>query len=383
MSQPRCVEYLRDYVALPSVNPMGREDVPESIAGERRVAEHLCAQLRRLGLDAETIGSGSRLSVVAEARAGAEADTVLVASHIDTVPVDGMEIDPFDPVVTGGRLYGRGSCDTKAGMAALIDALAVVLERGTLRRNLILVGEADEEFGSVGVEDALVYLDRAGARRPDWVLATEPTDLQVVHCHKGVASARLEAHGRACHASEPGRGRNAIMTLARATLALEALGAELESRSDPQLGPPTLSIGLTGGGHASNIVPDRAWLVADRRLVPGEDAQSFRVELEAALVQHGVSDVTVASCEVLKPPLGTPADHPAVRVCLAALGDDTEAPTPVGVAFGTDAGLFSERGIPGVVMGPGSIRQAHTAREFVPVAQVEAMARFFERLLTA
>lgn len=381
MTHPRCVEYLRDYVALPSVNPMGRGDLPESIAGERRLAEHLSAQLRRLGLDAELIGSGARVSVIAEARARAATETVLVASHIDTVPVDGMEIDPFDPVVVEGRLYGRGSCDTKAGMAALVDALAVVLERGTLRRNLILVGEADEEFGSVGVEDVLAHLDRSRGRRPDWVLATEPTDLRVVHCHKGVALARLEAHGRACHASEPGRGRNAIVALARATLALEALGKELESRGDARLGPPTLSIGLAGGGQASNIVPDHAWLVADRRLVPGETADSFRAELEATLARHGAPDVGVVSCDVVKPPLGTPTDHAAVRACLMALGDE-DAAVPIGVAFGTDAGVFSERGIPGVVMGPGSIKQAHTTREFVPVAQVEAMARFFGRLLS-
>ena len=307
---------------------------------------------------------------------------MLVASHIDTVPVDGMEIDPFDPVVTDARLYGRGSCDTKAGMAALVAALATVLERGTLRRSLILVGEADEEYGSLGVQDAVTHLDRTGHRRPDWVLATEPTDLRVVNAHKGVAGARLEAHGRACHASDPGRGRNAIVALARATLALEELAAELEARADPQLGPPTLSIGLCGGGHAANIVPDRAWLVADRRLVPGEDETSFRAELESALVKHGAEEVRVVTCDVLKPPLATPAEHGAVRACLTAWEDAPESSGPIGVAFGTDAGVFAEHGIPGVVMGPGSIQQAHTAREYVAVEQVERMARFFERLLS-
>ncbi len=376
MSEPRCIEYLRDYVALPSVNPMGREDLPASITGERRLAEHLGEQLRGLGLDAQVIGGGARASVVAEARAQGSADTVLVASHLDTVPVDGMEIEPFDPVVHDGRLYGRGSCDTKAGMAALIHALEKVLAAGTLRRNLILVGEADEEFGSSGVEDVIAHL---GGRRPDWVLATEPTELRVVNCHKGVAVARLEAHGRACHASQPHLGRNAIAVLARAILAIDALGAELDAKRDPKLGPPTLSVGLVGGGHASNIVPDHAWLVADRRLLPGEDAASFRAELEAALERHAAGDARVVSCRSMKPPLGTPDDHPAVRACLAALG--SEASAPIGVAFGTDAGVFANHGVPGVVMGPGSIGEAHTAREFVAVDQVEAMAVFFERLL--
>src|SRR5690606_25581817 len=111
----RSVERLREYVAIPSVNPMDRDDIPASIAGERRYAEHLAAALRRLGLDAAVIGEGERASVVAEARpAGARGAPLVVASHLDTVPVDGMAIDPFDPRIEDGRLYGRGACDTKA-----------------------------------------------------------------------------------------------------------------------------------------------------------------------------------------------------------------------------------------------------------------------------
>jgi acetylornithine deacetylase len=159
MSLAPCIRFLRDYVAIPSVNPMRRDDVPADVAHERRYATHLREQLRGLGLDAELVGSGERLSVVAEASVRGARDTVLVASHLDTVPVDGMEIDPFDPRIEGGRLYGRGSCDTKGGMAAAVAALASVLERGTLRRNVIVAGEADEECASVGV---LVLLSRIG-----------------------------------------------------------------------------------------------------------------------------------------------------------------------------------------------------------------------------
>ena len=149
------VRFLCDYVAIPSVNPMGRSDMPDAIVGETRLAEFIQEQLRGLSLDAVLVGKGKRQSVVAEARAKNAIDTVLVASHLDTVPVDGMEIDPFDPVIEQGRLLGRGSCDTKAGMAAFVSALGRVLARGTLRRNVLLVGEADEEFTSIGVHDTL------------------------------------------------------------------------------------------------------------------------------------------------------------------------------------------------------------------------------------
>lgn len=376
------IQHLRDYVAIPSVNPMGRDDLPSSITGEARYAAHLREQLRGLSIDAEEVGGHDRPSVVAQVRAAqAGADTVLIASHLDTVPVDGMEISPFDPVIEGERLYGRGSCDTKAGMAALVAALEQVLGRGVLRRNLILVGEADEELGSLGVKDVLTAL---GDGRPDWVLATEPTDLRVINRHKGVVHVRVEAQGIACHASNPGEGRNAIVLLSRAALALEALAEKLSKREDSGLGSPTLSLGLMRGGHAPNIVPDAAYLVADRRLLPGETLASARAEFEQALAEAGIADsVRIASCRLEKPTLSTPADHPAVDGCVRALEAVGQAGEISGVAFGTDAGVFEAAGLPGVVLGPGSILRAHTSREYVETAQVEAMTAFFVELLSA
>ncbi len=375
-----CIRYLRDYVALPSVNPMRRNDIPDEIAGEARYAEHLREQLRGLGLDAELIGSAQRPSVIAEASAPGASETVLVASHLDTVPVDGMEIDPFDPRIESGRLFGRGSCDTKGGMAALVEALERVLAAGRLRRNVVVVGEADEELGSTGVHDVMAHL---GARRPDWVIATEPTSLRVVSRHKGIALARLVAHGRACHSSDPAAGKNAIVALSRAVLALDGLANALADRRDPSLGPATLSVGVISGGAAPNIVPEQASLLMDRRLLPGETAESVRAELEAALAEHGAVDVEIASCTAEKGVLQTPDDHPAVRACqqaLAAAGLPTETES---VAFGTDAGVFAGFDLPGVVIGPGSVEQAHTAREYVPVDQVEAMTEIFVRILEA
>lgn len=381
MSTSPCIRFLRDYVAIPSVNPMGRSDLPADILGETRLAEHLQAQLRGLGVDAELVGEGERRSVVAEVRAAdPSAETLLVASHIDTVPVDGMAFDPFDPVVSEGRLRGRGACDTKAGMAALLDALVRVLERGRPRRHLIIVGEADEELSSVGVQDVLKHL---GSRKPDWVLATEPTEMKVVHCHKGVAHARLEARGRACHASDPAAGHNAVVALSRAALVLDALGERLARAPHPQLGPATLNIGLMQGGHAPNIVPDHAALVADRRMLPGETVQSVRAELEAALADAGLDEVEVTSCSLEKPSLGTPDDHPAVRACTHALASAGWPAHVGGVAFGTDAGVFEAAGVPGVVLGPGSITRAHTSREYVEIDQVEAMVEVFAALLSA
>ena len=372
------IRLLRDLVAIPSVNPMGRDDLPADMLGEQRIAEYVGAELSRMRLDVSFLGSAGRTSVVAEARAGVGAETLLVASHLDTVPVDGMEIDPFDPVIHDGRLYGRGSCDTKSGMAALLEALGRVLSRGSLKRNVIVVGESDEEYRSAGAFDVLAEL---GPRRPDWSLATEPTGLRLIHAHKGVVHARVRARGLACHSSDPTAGRNAIVLLARAILAIEASARVFLERPHPELGPATLSIGVVRGGQAPNIVPDDAWLWVDRRTLPSEPPEVVKRELEDVLAKAGLAgEVVVDSCREEKPPLGNDPESLSVRAtgeALESLGLAADVST---VAFGTDAGVFSRVGIPSVVIGPGSIALAHTAREFVPVDEVETMVRIFERL---
>jgi len=357
---------------------MRTDRVPTELVGERRYAEHLEGQLRRIGLDAVVIGRGDRASVVAEARVTNATDTVMIASHLDTVPIEEMEIDPFDPKIDGGRMYGRGSCDTKAGMAAAVAALDRLLAEGRLRRNVILVGEADEECGSVGVLDVLEHL---GARRPDWALATEPTRMQVVTHHKGVGRAELRAHGRACHSSDPSLGHNAIVDVSKTVLALDELAARLAERVDPRLGAATLSVGLVGGGQAANVVPPEAWLQLDRRLLPGETVETFRAEIEDVLRLAGLDRVKITAASVEKPALATQPDSTAVRACQSALAAVGLGIAPAIAAFGTDAGVFADHGLPGVVLGPGSIEQAHTAAEYVEIAQVEQATDFFLALL--
>lgn len=378
MSQAPCIRYLRDYVAIPSVNPMGRSDIPADVAGETRYAEHVCAQLRRLGVDADLIGRGDRCGVVATVTSPAARETFLMASHLDTVPVDTMEIDPFDPAIADGRLYGRGACDTKAGMAAFLEALERVLQRGRLRRNVVVVGEADEEYLSVGCSD---LLDHLAADLPAWSLATEPTELRLATHHKGIAHARIGARGRACHASRPEEGHNAIVDLARVAIALDALAGELAERVDPRLGRATLNVGVIHGGQSANVVPDHAWLAVDRRLLPGEDVESARREFEAALARSGAARAEIEACYEAKPPLATGEDEAPVRACATALDRLGLPSDPTSVAFGTDAAVLARSGIPGVVMGPGSIAQAHTDREFVEIRQVEQMTEFFVKLL--
>jgi acetylornithine deacetylase/succinyl-diaminopimelate desuccinylase-like protein len=380
MTRSRTTQLLAELIAIPSVNPMGRSDIDPSILGEARYAERVRDHLKRLRVDATLLGQGSRLSVLGTVTTTSPIDTVLVASHLDTVPVDGMTIAPFDPVITGDRLQGRGACDTKAGMAALLAALERVLERGTLRRNVIVVGESDEEMASIGVKDVLAALPEGAA---DWVLATEPTDLKIVTRHKGRITIELVAEGRACHASDPDLGSNAVVAMARATLALTELHDRLRATTGShELGASTLSVSMVSGGKAPNIVPDRAQLIIDRRILPSETLQSVRAQIEEAVHKAGVGDaVHIAHCSLDKDALDTSDSHVSVERCRAALASCSLDTTTTTAAFGTDAGPFSTAGIPGIVLGPGSIHQAHTVDEWVDLKQLDTMTDVFVALL--
>jgi acetylornithine deacetylase len=172
------------------------------------------------------------------------------------------------------------------------------------------------------------------------------------------------------------------VTLARAILAIEEDARIFLDRPHPELGPATLSIGLVQGGQAPNIVPDEAQLWIDRRTLPGESLEDVRAEIESSLARLAVgAEVVVESCTEEKPPLETAPDSNAVLATADALEAVGLSPECQHVAFGTDAGVFGRAGIPGVVLGPGSIDVAHTSREFVPIPEVEIMVRIFERLL--
>jgi acetylornithine deacetylase/succinyl-diaminopimelate desuccinylase-like protein len=206
--------------------------------------------------------------------------------------------------------------------------------------------------------------------------------MRLVTCHKGRIALRLGARGLAHHSSNPDRGSNAILPLARAALALGELHRELGAQSDPRLGSGTLTVTMISGGHAPNIVPDRAVLIADRRTLPGETVESVRGELTRALERAELSElVTIEYAQNEKNALGTRDDHPAVQVCQRALTSRGLPSAAGSAAFATDAGPIAAHGIASVVLGPGDIAQAHTADEFVSLDEVEAMQAVFEHLL--
>jgi acetylornithine deacetylase len=374
---------LGDLVSLPSVNPMGRPLEGPTVF-EHQVTAYLEDFFRRLGV-------GSRRQTVAPLRDNIVAWyeppdatwTLVLEAHQDTVPADGMTIEPFRPVVEGGRLYGRGSCDIKGGMAAMLAAFArLVREKPAGCARVVMAGTVDEEYTFDGVK-RLAQDDLSGGRPgPVWAVVAEPTGLQIVNAHKGAVRWSLLTRGRSCHSSRPELGVNAIYRMAGLLPAVERYAARLrESRSDPRLGPPTLSVGRVEGGTSVNTVPDFCRADVDRRLVPGEDARSAVTDFEAALRREAPG----VEFECTEPWLSAPAlAAEGSEELVARLGSAIDAVrgrhAVTAVPFGTDAANLAAAGVPAVVFGPGDIARAHTCDEWVPLDEVAAAAEILYRL---
>jgi acetylornithine deacetylase/succinyl-diaminopimelate desuccinylase-like protein len=385
------VALLADLVRRPSVNPMGRDVAgPDYLEG--RVTDWLIQRFTATGIPwARQPVAPGRDNVVARLEATRpDAPVLLWDAHQDTVPAEGMTIEPFAPTIRDGRLHGRGACDVKGGMAAMLAALDR-LQAGPRDATVVFSATVNEEFGFSGAK-ALTRLwadgtgepgDAAARRllggRPLVAIVAEPTGLDLVTQHKGAVRWRVRVHGRACHSAHPERGDNAIHHAARAILAIEALAAELVTRSARHpCGPPTLNLGTVHGGTGVNLVPDLVVLELERRLVPGEAAAAARDEViarisaacPAARVEHeppflesaGLADGTGA---------GAVAEW---TTRLEAAARRRGGGRRVAARYGTNASVLAAAGVPAVVFGPGSIEQAHTADEWIELAQVDAAA---------
>jgi len=373
---------LADLVAIPSVNPMGR-DVSGPEYYEGRIGAFLEGWFLEAGIPVvRQQAAPERSNLLARYDAPApSARTLLFDVHQDTVPIDGMTIPPFEPRVDGGRMYGRGSCDVKAGMAAMLMAFRRLwLERPARSASVVLACTVDEEYTHIG--SSLLAETQEGI---DLAVVAEPTKLDLVPWHKGSVRWKVQARGVACHSSTPHLGSNAIYRMAEVVSALAEHAGDLAgSAPHPKLGAPTMSVGRIFGGQSVNIVPDFCEIEIDRRLVPGEgpDAAVDRVRRFVAS-RCGLDGVTFVEPWGRMPALETPIG-PWLEPFAAAVAEATgRSPELVGVPYGTDAGPLGEVGIPAVVFGPGDIAQAHTKDEWVDLEQVALAAEAYYRIALA
>jgi acetylornithine deacetylase len=370
---------LRDLVARPSVNPMGRALASPDLY-EHRVTAYLEEFFRSLGVPYERQPvAPERENIVARCELPGARRTLVFEAHQDTVPTDNMTIEPFGARIEGGRLYGRGACDIKGGMASMLAAFArLVRERPAGACNVVMACTVDEEHTFLGVQE----LVRRGLKA-DMAVVAEPTSLRIVKAHKGVVRWQVMTAGRSCHSSTPELGVNAIYRMGHLLTAIERYAEQLQaSRRDPLLGSPTLSVGRIEGGTSVNTVPDRCRIEIDRRLIPGEDALAAPAHFAEALQASGVP-FECGPIWINCPALG--AEHSAELVArLGACIDQVRGRHEViAVPYGTDASTLAQAGIPSVVFGPGDIAMAHTCDEWVPLDEVEQAAEVLYRLASA
>ena len=285
-------DLLRSLVRIPSVNPsLAQEDAP--FAGEARVTDFLAnfCQQRNWPWIRQTVHPG-RDNLIAFLPGSAEldgAEPLLWEVHQDTVAVEGMTVEPFSGIAHEGRIWGRGACDVKGGMAAMLTAAHQLEEQGIGHPPIVLAFAVNEECGFTGVKalakfwDSTVEDKQLGdlcgplelaalrAARPRCAIVAEPTSLDVVVAHQGIARWRCHAKGRAAHTSRPDEGVNAIYAMSEFTLAVEQLHREFLSilAPHPLCGTPSVSVSTIHGGTGVNTVPDHVLVDIDRRLAPG------------------------------------------------------------------------------------------------------------------
>jgi acetylornithine deacetylase ArgE len=305
---------------------------------------------------------------------------IVLEAHMDTVSITGMTIPPFDPVVRGGCLYGRGACDTKGGLAAMMHAVAALKERSiTPPCEVWLAAVVDEEFAFQGV------LALCEGLLADAAIVAEPTSLRAVIASKGVLRWKIRTKGKAAHSSKPHLGVNAINHMAAIVSAIERDAQTLAKRAHPLLGPATVNVGVIRGGVQVNFVPDSCEIEIDRRLLPGECAEDvlagYAEMLDTLKAENSLQDAEMSEPMIIDPALETEREAQVAVVAqrvLDRIGLDARL---AGVPYGSDASKLARHGVPAIIFGPGSIDRAHAAIEYVECDEVAAAANFYHDFL--
>ena len=340
--------------------------VPEA-PGEGEVARVVAEWLESAGFDVEVEEPApGRPNVIGTARGSGGGRTLMLNAHMDTVGVGGMSA-PFDPRVADGRLYGRGSYDMKASLAAIMVAARDAAAED-LRGDVVVTAVADEEFASVGT------IAIAGTRAADTAIVAEPTELGVAVAHRGFVAWELETEGRAAHGSRPELGIDAIAHMGHVLTELDELDRRLRSGDGhPLVGTGSLHAGTIEGGAEFSTYPARCLVRGERRTIPGERAPDVLTELEGA-VSRAAARVPELDADVRVSFSREPFEVPEAEEIVALVKRHANRDEVVGVPFWTDAALLQAAGIPTVVFGPAG-EGAHADVEWVDLESVERCAQ--------
>ncbi len=314
---------------------------------------------------------------------------VVLSGHTDVVPVDGQpwSTDPFTLIDNDdGKLYGRGTCDMKGFIACALAELPEWLKRG-LDKPIYLALSYDEEVGCIGAPRMIERL-MADHPRPAAVIVGEPTLMQPVVAHKGATNLRTTVTGRASHSSQIDQGVSAIHVAARLVTKIEDVMSELraEGRVDEafNVAHSSLHVGKIAGGTAINIMARECTFEWEIRHLPGDRVEEllgrvndYAAELEAEMQRRAPeASIVTEALNVTVPALADDNNAQVLDLCRELLGEQPSG----AVAYATEAGQFQRVGLPTVICGPGSIRQAHQPDEYIEIEQLAAGTRFMQAL---
>lgn len=371
----------QELVRIRSENPPGSE---AAVAG--RIEEYF--RDLGIGVERDTVEPG-RDNLIAELGGGADKPALVFLNHMDTVPAgEGWTRDPFAAEISDGKMWGRGTCDMKGGLAAGLVAIKWLkskLDRGArLRRPVRCCLVVDEECAWMRGVSAAVTGGRIGIE--DLVLSCEPTSMALKSAQKGAMWYEIVFSGRSSHAATPENGADAIQAAAKMVLLLQEVSSGMDS-SHPLLGRTTIVTSVIGGGTKTNIVADTCRVEVDVRFIPPMGVPEVRELLEntageACRSVPGTS-VKVSVMSVDRPPVLSDPESEGAKiigeVLRETIGADTEA---AGVSYFSDAGLAAARtgNRQCFLLGPGNIAQAHGPDEFVEIEELKKAVTVFGRL---
>jgi acetylornithine deacetylase len=362
----------RELVAIESVNP----DLVPSGGGESNIARFVASWLKDAGLEVQIVEPvAGRPSVVGVLRGSGAGRSLMLNAHLDTVGAGGMA-RPFEPVVSGGRIHGRGAYDMKGSLAAVMVA-AREARRLALAGDVIVTAVADEEVASLGTS---AVLERFHA---DAAIVAEPTELRLCLAHKGFVWLEVETRGVAAHGSRANDGVDAIGRMGRILTGLVSLDRRLRLGAGHRLlGRGSIHGSLIEGGQEWSTYPARCVVKVERRTIPGEDGARALMEMEALIeiAREDAPNLEASARVVLeRAPSELSAEHPlALAVAQStreALGKEPEL---AGVAYWMDMALTNAAGIPTVAFGPAG-EGAHADVEWVDVASLETCVQVYLR----
>lgn len=373
IDQDFLIRCARDLIRARSENPPG---------DEREAAAVAAAYATDAGLSVEIVETApNRVNVLATLDSGVPGRTLAWNGHIDVVPVGdegSWNHAPFDAVVDGGVLHGRGAADMKGPCASAIAAASALRADGLPEKGkLVLQMVADEEV--LGPHGTLALYER-GLAGADAAIVGEPTGLHVAVAERGMLWVIARTTGVAAHGSRPDLGVSAIEEAAKVVLALRSMST---GRSHPLLGEPSLNVGTIQGGSKINIVPDACTIAIDRRTLPGETDQGILDQMHAALEAAGAR----ATLEIVHraDPVEVDPGEEIVIAAIAAYKAVRGVDATIGAMTGaTDAHVLAGKaGIPTIIFGPGSLDQAHTTTEHVAIDELIDGAHIYAHLFDA